>query len=52
MKGKTDLEREPKYKSASFVHDHVDTFEVQMLDEEKSGGWKSVWESIVGYVKR
>ena len=52
LKGKAKEEQEPKYKEASIVHDHVDTFEVKALDEEKSRGWKSIWESVVGYVKR
>ena len=25
---------------------------MKALDEERSGGWKSIWESFVGYVKR
>lgn len=52
LKGKSEFNQEPKYKEASIVHDHVDTFEVKALDEERSGGWKSIWESFVGYVKR
>ena len=27
-------------------------FEVKAYDEEKSGGLKKIWESLVGYVKR
>lgn len=53
VKGKPKFEQPPKYKCASYTNAHInETFEVRAYDEEKSGGFKSIWESIVGYVKR
>lgn len=52
IKGKPTMDNQPKYKCASIVQQHVDTFEVKAYDEIKSGGLRSIWETVVGYVKR
>lgn len=53
IKGKCSFDKEPKYRCASYLKGHIDSFEVKAFDEEKSGGMmKSIWESLVGYVKR
>jgi hypothetical protein len=52
IRGKLLEEKEPKYKCGSIVKEISNAIEVKLYDEEKSGGLKSLWESVVGYTKR
>lgn len=50
--GKVAESPEPVYFRGAIINAHLHTFVAKVYDEEKSGGMRKFWESIVGYSKR
>lgn len=53
VKGNVSFDAGQKHYEGSIIRDGtLQTYDVKGLDEQKSSGMKSIWETIVGYVKR
>ena len=50
--GKANPPKEPLYFKGALINAHMITFATKIFDQPSSGGFKKLWESLLGYSKR